>query len=88
MTKSSAERGRAGIILRVRVPRRGFTFNEARPRRHKKGDRNGNRRQIWLKNYPKGVPADIDVNQYESLVQLLDEAFKKYGSLPAYTCMA
>jgi len=27
------------------------------------------------------------VNQYESLVQLLDEAFKKYGSLPAYTCM-
>ena len=43
--------------------------------------------RIWLKNYPKGVPADIDVNQYESLVQLLDEAFKKYGSLPAYTCM-
>ena len=43
--------------------------------------------RFWLKNYPKGVPADIDVNQYESLVQLLDEAFKKYGSLPAYTCM-
>ena len=43
--------------------------------------------RFWVKNYPKGVPADIDVNQYESLVQLLDEAFKKYGSLPAYTCM-
>jgi long-chain acyl-CoA synthetase len=43
--------------------------------------------RFWLKNYPKGVPADIDVSQYESLVQLLDEAFKKYGSLPAYTCM-
>ena len=43
--------------------------------------------RFWLKNYPKGVPADIDVNQYESLVQLLDEAFKKYGSLPAYSCM-
>jgi long-chain acyl-CoA synthetase len=43
--------------------------------------------RFWVKNYPKGVPADIDVNQYESLVQLLDEAFKKYGSRPAYSCM-
>ncbi len=43
--------------------------------------------RFWLKNYPKGVPADVDVGQYESLVQLLDEAFKKYGSLPAYSCM-
>ncbi len=43
--------------------------------------------RFWLKSYPKGVPADIDYNQYESLVQLLDEAFKKYGNQPAYSCM-
>jgi long-chain acyl-CoA synthetase len=43
--------------------------------------------RFWLKNYPKGVPADIDVNQYESLVSLLEEAFKKHGSQPAYSCM-
>jgi long-chain acyl-CoA synthetase len=43
--------------------------------------------RFWVKNYPKGVPADIDVHQYESLVQLLDEAFKKFGTLPAYSCM-
>ncbi len=43
--------------------------------------------RFWLKNYPPGVPADIDVNQYRSLVQLLDEAFKKYSAQPAYTCM-
>jgi long-chain acyl-CoA synthetase len=43
--------------------------------------------RFWLKNYPKGVPADIDPSQYESLAQLLDEAFKKYGNLPAYSCM-
>ncbi len=43
--------------------------------------------RFWLKNYPKGVPAEIDINQYQSLVQLLDEAFKKYSNLPAYTCM-
>jgi long-chain acyl-CoA synthetase len=43
--------------------------------------------RFWLKSYPKGVPADIDYNQYESLVQLLDEAFKKYSNQPAYSCM-
>ncbi len=43
--------------------------------------------RFWLKNYPKGVPADIDYHQYESLVSLLDEAFKKHGAQPAYSCM-
>ena len=28
--------------------------------------------RIWLKQYPAGVPADIDVNQYPSLVELLE----------------
>ncbi len=43
--------------------------------------------RYWLKNYPKGVPAEIDPSQYQSLIQLLEEAFKKYSDLPAYTCM-
>jgi long-chain acyl-CoA synthetase len=43
--------------------------------------------RFWVKNYPPGVPAEIDPGQYKSLVQLLDEAFKKYGSQPAYSCM-
>jgi long-chain acyl-CoA synthetase len=43
--------------------------------------------RFWLKNYPKGVPADVDVNQYASLLQLLDEAFSKYSGQAAYTCM-
>jgi long-chain acyl-CoA synthetase len=43
--------------------------------------------RFWLKNYPQGVPADVDPGIYESLVQLLDEAFKKYSAQPAYTCM-
>jgi long-chain acyl-CoA synthetase len=42
--------------------------------------------RYWLKNYPKGVPADIDWNQYSSLVQLLEEAFAKYRSRNAYVC--
>ncbi|MFN9184985.1 MAG: long-chain-fatty-acid--CoA ligase [Betaproteobacteria bacterium] len=43
--------------------------------------------RFWLKNYPAGVPAEIDPGQYASLVQLLEEAFKKYAALPAYSCM-
>ncbi len=43
--------------------------------------------RFWVKNYPAGVPTEIDPNQYSSLVQLLDEAFKKYAALPAYSCM-
>ena len=43
--------------------------------------------RFWLKNYPAGVPAEIDPGQYESLVQLLEEAFRKYAALPAYSCM-
>ena len=31
----------------------------------------------WLGQYPEGVPADIDETQYESLVELLEESFKK-----------
>jgi long-chain acyl-CoA synthetase len=43
--------------------------------------------RFWLKQYPKGVPADIDYNQYKSLVQLLNEAFKKYSTQSAYGFM-
>ncbi|MGZ5237323.1 MAG: long-chain-fatty-acid--CoA ligase [Caldimonas sp.] len=42
--------------------------------------------RFWLKNYPKGVPADIDWTQYSSLVQLLEEAFAKYHDRKAYVC--
>ena len=43
--------------------------------------------KTWLKQYPAGVPANIDVAQYGSLVGLLDESFKKYGSRMAYKFM-
>lgn len=41
----------------------------------------------WLKNYPNGVPANIDVNQYDTLVQVVEETFQKYRDQPAFTCM-
>ena len=33
-----------------------------------------------LKQYPAGVPAEIDVAQYPSLVALLDESFRRYAN--------
>ncbi len=43
--------------------------------------------KLWLKSYPPGVPAEINPDQYGSLVELLDEAFSKYASRDAFACM-
>src|SRR5579864_7450681 len=43
--------------------------------------------RIWLKHYPPGVPADIDVTQYASLVELLEESFTKFSDRKAFICM-
>lgn len=43
--------------------------------------------RIWLKQYPAGVPADIDTNQYASLVELLEESFTKFRDRKAFYCM-
>jgi len=40
--------------------------------------------KVWLKSYPKGVPAEIDPNRYASIVAVFDESVKKYGDSPAY----
>ena len=43
--------------------------------------------RIWLKQYPEGVPADIDATQYSSLVDLLEESFAKFADRKAFICM-
>lgn len=43
--------------------------------------------RIWLKNYPDGVPANIDPGQFGSLVDLLEESFSKYANETAYVFM-
>lgn len=43
--------------------------------------------KIWLASYPAGVPAEIDPDRYQSLVQLIDEAFVRYADRNAYVCM-
>lgn len=41
----------------------------------------------WLGSYPPGVPAEIDVTVYPSLVALLEEAFRKHARRDAAVCM-
>jgi long-chain acyl-CoA synthetase len=41
----------------------------------------------WLASYPQGVPADIDPQQYNSLVGLIEESFQKYANRVAYSFM-
>jgi long-chain acyl-CoA synthetase len=43
--------------------------------------------KIWLKQYPAGVPAEINTTLYPSLVALLESGFKKYRDRPAYKMM-
>ncbi|PPE70061.1 long-chain-fatty-acid--CoA ligase [Caldimonas thermodepolymerans] len=40
--------------------------------------------KVWLKHYPEGVPHEIDPGQYGSLVELLEESFRKHGDRVAY----
>jgi long-chain acyl-CoA synthetase len=41
----------------------------------------------WLKQYPPGVPGEIDVGAHASLADLLDEAFRKHAARDAMACM-
>ena len=43
--------------------------------------------RIWLKNYPEGVPADVDTSQYSSLVALIEDSFKRFADRTAYSFM-
>src|ERR1700749_3911752 len=53
----------------------------------KRSERGSDMERIWLKQYPAGVPADIDVTQYSSLVELLEESFAKVKERKAFICM-
>lgn len=41
------------------------------------------RSKPWLASYPAGVPAQIDTGVYGSLVDLLNEAFRKHAQRDA-----
>ena len=42
---------------------------------------------FWCNNYPVGVPNEVNVQQYNSIVDFFEQSVQKYGSLPAYDFM-
>ena len=42
---------------------------------------------VWLSSYPQGIPAEIDINQYSSVVAVLEEACNQYRQRPAFHSM-
>jgi long-chain acyl-CoA synthetase len=43
--------------------------------------------KIWLRDYPPGVPAEIDPDSVPSLNRLYEDACRRHASRPAYTNM-
>lgn len=41
----------------------------------------------WLKNYPDGVPSEINPDHYSSITQLINESCKRFADRPAFTNM-
>jgi long-chain acyl-CoA synthetase len=46
-----------------------------------------NMERIWIKSYPPGVPADIDVDEYASIRDILERSCSKFADRPAFECM-
>jgi len=38
----------------------------------------------WINSYPPGVPAEIDVNSYQSVVEIFTEATERFADKPAF----
>ena len=43
--------------------------------------------KIWLKQYPAGVPAEIDLKRYASVKQIFEECCVKFADRPAFVNM-
>lgn len=41
----------------------------------------------WIDEYQEGVPADIDIQAYSSVVDMLDQSFRAFQDLTACECM-
>lgn len=42
---------------------------------------------IWLKQYPESVPAEIDINKYQSVVDIIEESIERFRNQVAYVNM-
>lgn len=43
--------------------------------------------RLWLKSYPPGVPAEVDVDAFHSIVDIFEQSVTRYAERPAYVQM-
>ena len=43
--------------------------------------------KVWLRNYPVGVPAEVNPDEYASLVAMFAESCERFAGSPAYSNM-
>jgi long-chain acyl-CoA synthetase len=43
--------------------------------------------RIWLKSYSAGVPTEVDVRAYRSIIDLLERSVAKFSDKPAFIQM-
>jgi len=43
--------------------------------------------KVWLKNYPHGVPADINPNEYSSLTTLIESSCRRFAQQDAFSSL-
>ena len=43
--------------------------------------------ELWLKNYPKGVNKTINADQYKNIMDVFDQAVKKFRNQKSFTNM-
>lgn len=43
--------------------------------------------RLWLGQYPDGVPADVNFDQFPSLIEMFEESFARFGNRKAAICM-
>jgi len=42
---------------------------------------------FWKDKYPEGIPSEVDVEKYNSVVEVMEDSFRKFSSKPAFTHM-
>ena len=40
---------------------------------------------IWTKKYPKGIPQNVNINEYQNILEVSDEAIRKFRNKIAFS---
>src|SRR3990167_4355786 len=75
---------RNGMLPKGAATGRRPTVRRNEARRPWGGSRTMSQERPWFKSYPQGVPHEVDLEQYRSIVSVFDEAISKYRDRPAF----